>query len=531
MRKVWQILIITILMMTLMVPVSMMAAESDDYAWVLLEIEDLDNKEKFASRNENNNYDHKGNYSRNNFSIKWTYNGKTDTYYDPDKVNGESITFNASFSNPPQVIKAGEEISINLSLSAGGNSLSFFTPSGSARAQIGKSGSGYKDFVNGDKKGSFITNSKNSYTSFNETLTATALGGKEGDKLEIRFYLYCVEMLETIYIYEWKRIEDTPADIGDSSSDVVQDNPEQVEEEKSSNEADKNEDEGGWEKAYVGEPLFPEAEDGWREGHIFDVPKTPEGEYIDSGARFQDAYGEVLIRRGDNNLTWEALEPDSPIYVGDVIKTSYDSRAQISLDDLTTFTIREETRIVVDTMSPEQNKLALLAGKIITNVKKMVETGEFQYNTHEAVAGIKGTTFVLEEDGTTSTLKVMEGTVEFTPYGKEAITVTSEETVSVTDGTPSQIEKFSISEELSSWDKDTQEEYIEILAEKGITIEDTDSMESEKAADESEKIDYNFEEKIAEHESHVQRQSFLKYLLWIVILGGAGVFVYMKKKS
>lgn len=44
----------------------------------------------------------------------------------------------------------------------------------------------------------------------------------------------------------------------------------------------------------------------------------------------------------------------------------------------------------------------------------MTKDGKMEISTTQAVAGIKGTTLVLTDDGQHSTLKVIEGTVEFT---------------------------------------------------------------------------------------------------------------------
>ncbi|HCX05059.1 MAG TPA: hypothetical protein DHM42_11320 [Clostridiales bacterium] len=488
MKKVLGILIITALIMTSIGSITVSASESEDYGWELVEIVDLDNKEAFEDYNEGykDNYNIEGSYGRNNFSIKWTYIGQTDTYSDPDKINGESITFDASFSKPPEQIKPGDEISIKVSLSAGSNSLSYYSPSASVRGQIGKNNSGWSDYINSDKKASFKTDVKNNYANFNEDILATAPQGKEGDTLELRFHLYSTQKLETRYLYEYKKLNGNPVEVEDETTQVIQN---EEDESKVSNERK--------------------------------LEKVPEG-YKDSGVRFSDIYGEVLIRRHDDPLGWDGVDLNTVICVGDHIKTSYDSGAVVSLPDMTTFHLVEESHIIMDTESEEKNKLALLAGKIITNVKKMIKDGSMNIEMSQAVAGIKGTTFVLEEDGNTSTLKVFEGAVEFTPYGEEPIIVSGEERVSVTDGIPSQVEKFSISQELNSWDKDIQEEYVKILEEKGVTFEDSKS--------DTEEVDYNFEEKIDEYEEHVQKQSIFKYLVGAVLIGGViGAFFLFKK--
>lgn len=58
------------------------------------------------------------------------------------------------------------------------------------------------------------------------------------------------------------------------------------------------------------------------------------------------------------------------IYVGDVIRTKRDSSAIISLNDMTTFQMKAESEIFMNTESEEENKLIFLAGKVWTNFKK-----------------------------------------------------------------------------------------------------------------------------------------------------------------
>ncbi|MDW7669504.1 MAG: hypothetical protein SCJ93_11825, partial [Bacillota bacterium] len=207
-----------------MTSINVNATESKDYGWVLVEIIDIDNKKAFEDYNEGykDNYNIEGSYGPSNFSIKWTYIGQSDSYSDPDKVNGESITFDASFSKPPEQIKPGNEISINLSLSSGDNSLSYYNPSASARGQIGKNSSGWSYFTNIDKKSTFKTDIKNNYSTFNEDIFATAPEGKEGDILELRFHLYSTQKLETIYIYEYKKLDEILTETEDNTTEIIQ---------------------------------------------------------------------------------------------------------------------------------------------------------------------------------------------------------------------------------------------------------------------------------------------------------------------
>jgi hypothetical protein len=384
-------------------------------AWVLVEVIDKDGAEEIAKSNKDYEgvYHIEGNYSRNNYSVTSTYIGPSDDYYDPPKINGESLSFTASFSEPPQVIYADDEITINISLSAVDNH-SYFNPFASVKARIGKNDQSYSRFRNEEGEDSFRSDIKNNYASINENVTAVAPGGSEGDILEIGFTLYFGVSFETWYVYEWQMVEG-------AAPETEQPTP-------------------------TSEMATPEPY----------IEPTPEN-CIDSGIRFSDLAGEVLVRPHDDILAWDMAELDMVLCVMDHIKTSYDSYAILSLRDMSTMMMKPESEVILNT-EPKESKLSLLAGKLWVNLNNLWEHGEFRFETSQAVAGIKGTTLVLEEDGSTSTLKVLEGTVELTTVNGETVLVSDEETVSVTNGVLGQVTTFSAEEEMENWDENLDAE-------------------------------------------------------------------------
>jgi len=146
--------------------------------------------------------------------------------------------------------------------------------------------------------------------------------------------------------------------------------------------------------------------------------------FPDSGARFSDLSGQVEIMRpcglkpnGDYDYCdeiWDWAELDTILSEGTMIRTDRNSTAILSFADMTTFIQKPETIIYLAKPAERDSQFKLLAGNLWVNVKKMLKDGSMDIEMSQAVAGIKGTTFVLEDDGTTSTLKVIEGTVEFT---------------------------------------------------------------------------------------------------------------------
>jgi len=93
--------------------------EAKEYAWVLVDTVLYDAKEdiEIANKNQEGTYVTSGSASPGNYSVSWQYTGDTDTYYDPDVIHGEGAGSQAIFSTPPSTIKAGETVSLSLSLS------------------------------------------------------------------------------------------------------------------------------------------------------------------------------------------------------------------------------------------------------------------------------------------------------------------------------------------------------------------------------------------------------------------------------
>ena len=135
-----------------------------------------------------------------------------------------------------------------------------------------------------------------------------------------------------------------------------------------------------------------------------------------SGAVFTGITGDVEVLPY-GSTTWVLAKRENPLNKGDKIKTGEDSQATIGFADMSTFVLREESEIQLTEPNWKDNfrdsKIALVAGNIWVNVKKMVKDGSMEIDMDQAVLGIKGTTFELWETGTrnTSIIKVTEGIV------------------------------------------------------------------------------------------------------------------------
>lgn len=144
-----------------------------------------------------------------------------------------------------------------------------------------------------------------------------------------------------------------------------------------------------------------------------------ESKLEDSGVRFSDLSGqvEVLIPLPDGSYdeeAWNLAKLDMVLPVGTRIRTEEDTQVILSFPDMTTFTMGSETQVMLSSPKSQDTALKLLWGNLMVNVKKMMKDGSMEVEMSQAVAGIKGTIFTLEETKDKSTIKVIEGAVSFT---------------------------------------------------------------------------------------------------------------------
>jgi len=192
----------------------------------------------------------------------------------------------------------------------------------------------------------------------------------------------------------------------------------------------------------------------------------------DSGVRFSSLSGAVSVRPDDaDDDHYEFAELGMILYNGDRIRTIEKSGAVLSFADLSTFEMGEESVIVLDVGNEKSSKLSLVAGRIWANMKRMVEDGSMDVEMSQAVLGIKGTMFVCEENGRTSQVKVLEGSVSLAPIGKGKVIVASGEMASVTNGELRRSSRLDLADEIRTWDAATQARMVDALEAKGIAVD------------------------------------------------------------
>ncbi len=192
------------------------------------------------------------------------------------------------------------------------------------------------------------------------------------------------------------------------------------------------------------------------------VPAVPEGNVekcgpcggSDSGVRFSDLSGEVDLRPDCKENWWKTAEIKTIPCMDDHVRTGEDSSAILSFADMTTFVMKPETEIILDVAPQRDAKVKLVSGNIWENVKKMIREGQMEVEMSQGVMGIKGTTVVCEETGSSSTLKVLEGTAFFQSKATgEEIQVSAGEKATATENGLSQPQSFDVDAENASWEK------------------------------------------------------------------------------
>lgn len=200
-------------------------------------------------------------------------------------------------------------------------------------------------------------------------------------------------IIRTAYEYEWATEEKAPVD--NTASDE-RDSDEQKRQDK--------------------EKRILEAWRKQKDNKITRTEETPDPNYVDSGIRFSDLWGQVAIRRkGGFDSDWEYADLDTIIYYGDEIWTEVDSGCVLSLTDMSTFVVCENT--VMGLPEGEEDAptaFEILSGNVWTNMKKMWEGGEFHVELQQVAAGIKGTTFAAEQTDELSTFYLFTSSADVT---------------------------------------------------------------------------------------------------------------------
>jgi len=173
----------------------------------------------------------------------------------------------------------------------------------------------------------------------------------------------------------------------------------------------------------------------------------------DAGMRFSGMTGQVEWRADDDPDGWKLCKAGDKLPVYAHIRTQEDSSAILSFRDTSTFVLKPDSEVVLDTPPGPESKIKLVAGNIWANIKRIVKDGSMEVEMNQAVCGIKGTTFVLEDRNGISSLKVIEGKVQFTAKaGGGQTMVEGGSVVSATSKGIEAVQTFDVEKETKEWE-------------------------------------------------------------------------------
>jgi hypothetical protein len=185
----------------------------------------------------------------------------------------------------------------------------------------------------------------------------------------------------------------------------------------------------------------------------YQTTEKVEGEGEDSGVRFSGFSGQIKWKLAtDPPDKWQVGDMEDKLPYGAMIKTDEDSTGVLGFPDMSTFTMKPGTTIILAGKPQKESKIKLVAGNIWTNIKKILKDGTMEVDTTQAVAGIKGTIFSMNEENGITTLKVYRGMVSFRPLnGGNSVDVSEGEEISADSSGLKEKKSFNYETELKEW--------------------------------------------------------------------------------
>lgn len=399
-KKLLSAIVAFILLFSCTLPLNTYANEETGY-WERTNI--IDRKVDTSKVEKSEGYSPTWVYGRGHYTYRCevTYEGIWYSGKDHDKCNGEYVESTARVATPEKYYLGGEQVVLHTSIRA--------TTSGKICFHLGASVGSFITFVNKDDPftsygtdtslyditekhtKSYLATYKNDTNTGYEGMSADMgakmpQGSSEGDKVYIVTGLGGGnESMQTAYEYTWHTTG------GENAVKMREEYNAKIKEERILE---------AWKNRQKEKEKLPE----------------PDPNYKDSGLRASDLWGQCAIRRGDQpyDSEWEYLTPDTIIYFGDEIKTWPDSGVVLSLTDMSTFLVRENTHMILPGPETRVSAVKILWGNVVTNVKKMIYGGEMNIEMQQAVAGIKGTTFAAEQTDELSTFYLFTSSADIT---------------------------------------------------------------------------------------------------------------------
>ncbi len=141
------------------------------------------------------------------------------------------------------------------------------------------------------------------------------------------------------------------------------------------------------------------------------------------------AIGDVTIARG---ASITPLMTGQPVEAGDVITTGKSSMADISFGNTGVIRVQEHSKLTISSYLldalRQEGRLSLRSGRVFVTLGKLSKNSSFDVTTPTFVASVRGTSFRVSADTTSSRVDVLAGSVRLNPV-KDGSVVAAIETV------------------------------------------------------------------------------------------------------
>lgn len=172
-----------------------------------------------------------------------------------------------------------------------------------------------------------------------------------------------------------------------------------------------------------------------------------EDDCISSGVSISDLHGEVYIVPADNPDDFYFAELGTELCMGDIVETRGNSGAILRLRDMTSYVMSSNSNVRIGEKEKSTSGISLLTGHVFANFKRMFKDGSMDIELSQGVAGIKGTSLFISDNGNTSKVKVVKGSVQVTPKTGSSLLVNSGEAITIKNKKAQNKTKFNVKQE------------------------------------------------------------------------------------
>ncbi|WCL50917.1 lipoprotein LipL45 [Leptospira sp. GIMC2001] len=153
------------------------------------------------------------------------------------------------------------------------------------------------------------------------------------------------------------------------------------------------------------------------------VCKKPDTDLESSASKGSTISAVIVFSVGDSKVshadgTEERAQLGASVKTGDTIKTGEKGKVDLQLDNGSSIRIAPSTtldfaKLAMNASGSSETQLALVSGKVFANVNKAKKDDNFSIVTPTAIAGVRGTSFIVENDAKTNKakVKVVDGAV------------------------------------------------------------------------------------------------------------------------